>query len=105
MENQYAKDLFSKQATAYATFRPTYPDSLFKYLSGLPREREALWDCATGNGQAAMGFVPHFNKILATDISEKQISNAPKNAKIHYSIASAEQSGLPAKSIDLSVSA
>ncbi len=48
------KDLFSHHAQAYAQFRPTYPDELYSYLASLREEKTLAWDCATGNGQAAL---------------------------------------------------
>jgi ubiquinone/menaquinone biosynthesis C-methylase UbiE len=95
------KDLFSTQAADYAKFRPTYPPELYKYLSKLPKEHYCAWDCGTGNGQAAVELAQYFMKVEATDPSEKQISQAIKNPKILYRVASAENSGLPDKCIDL----
>ena len=95
------KDNFSAQAATYAKFRPTYPDSLFEYLSGLCPERKTAWDCATGNGQCAIPLTRFFQSVIATDASEKQLSNAQKNPKVDYRLAPAEESGLTDESIDL----
>jgi ubiquinone/menaquinone biosynthesis C-methylase UbiE len=95
-----AKDLFSQQAATYAGFRPGYPAALIQHIlqhSG----RSSAWDCATGNGQAAILLAPHFEHVYATDISERQISNAVQATNIHYRVAAAEDSGLPDGSIDL----
>jgi SAM-dependent methyltransferase len=62
---------------------------------------EAAWDCATGNGQAAIALAGYFQKVYATDASEKQIANAFHHPKIQYSVALAEDSRLPDKSVDL----
>ena len=45
------QDHFSKQASLYARYRPQYPAALFEYLASVAPEREAAWDCGTGNGQ------------------------------------------------------
>ena len=71
-----SKDLFSKQAPPYATYRPQYPSELFEYILQLVNERRLVWNCPTGNGQAAMALSNYFEKVFATDSSEKQIANA-----------------------------
>lgn len=48
------KDNFSALANEYASYRPTYPKELFVYLQSLCTKHNAVWDCATGNGQAAV---------------------------------------------------
>ena len=61
------KDHFSEHAADYAKFRPNYPAELFDHLASLPRARALAWDCATGNGQAALGLAQHFEKVVGTD--------------------------------------
>jgi SAM-dependent methyltransferase len=95
------KDLFSGHACEYARFRPHYPRELFNYLVEITAEQELAWDCATGNGQAALALAEVFRQVIATDASEKQIANAPPDKRIHYRVASAEQSGLSKESVDL----
>ncbi len=95
------KDYFSTQAKEYSKYRPKYPDELFSFLSSLVSEHNTAWDCATGNGQAAIGLEPYFEKIIATDPSSAQIEHAELHQKIEYRIASAENSGLESDSIDL----
>ena len=95
------KDHFSKQSDTYAKFRPTYPDELFAYLSSLCNEHDLVWDCATGNGQAANGIAKYFKKVIATDASEAQLSNAKPNEKITYKQALAEESGIESESVDI----
>ena len=70
------KDHFSRQSEIYLKARPTYPEELFEYLAGICTGNERCWDCATGNGQAAISLSKHFKKIIATDASTKQIANA-----------------------------
>jgi SAM-dependent methyltransferase len=95
------KDHFSKQAGVYAKYRPLYPDELFRYLASLTTERKLAWDCATGNGQAALGLVKHFDRVIATDFSASQINGAFSHPRISYKIASADDSGLPSHTVDL----
>jgi SAM-dependent methyltransferase len=58
-------------------------------------------DCATGSGQAARGLADHFDRVIATDASAEQISNAGTHPRIEYRVAPAESSGLPDASVDL----
>jgi SAM-dependent methyltransferase len=95
------KDHFSGQAADYAKYRPDYPQELFAYLASLAPARQWAWDCGTGNGQAAVGLAAFFDRVVATDASEKQILNAERNARIDYRVAPAEKSDLASNSIDL----
>lgn len=95
------KDHFSDAAEGYRAYRPTYPDELFIYLAGIAPSRERVWDCATGNGQAAVKLAPHFREVVATDGSAKQIAQAGQADNIDYRVATAEHSGLGDASIDL----
>jgi ubiquinone/menaquinone biosynthesis C-methylase UbiE len=95
------KDHFSKQAADYAKFRPRYPRELFDYLGGVAPSRMLAWDCATGNGQAAVELTEVFDRVIATDASEKQIANAQSHQRVEYRIAPAENSGLQSETVDL----
>jgi SAM-dependent methyltransferase len=95
------KDHFSKQATDYATFRPRYPQKLFEYLGSIAPTRQLAWDCGTGNGQAAVGLASVFDRVVATDASEKQIANAQSHERVEYRVAPAENSGIESETINL----
>ena len=95
------KDHFSKQAAGYAKFRPRYPQELFDYLGRVAPSRQFAWDCGTGNGQAAVGLASVFDRVIATDASEKQIANAQPHKVVEYRVASAENSGIGSETIDL----
>ncbi len=95
------KDHFSKQATDYAKFRPRYPQKLFDYLGRIAPNRRVAWDCGTGNGQAAVGLALVFDRVIATDASEKQIANAQSHEKVDYRVAPAEHSGIGSEAVDL----
>ncbi|HJT44865.1 MAG TPA: class I SAM-dependent methyltransferase, partial [Chthoniobacterales bacterium] len=95
------KDHFSKQAADYAKFRPRYPRAMFEYLGTLAPTRDLAWDCATGNGQAAVELASIFQGVIATDASATQIANAEPHENVEYRVASAEESGLESSSIDL----
>src|SRR5215469_10467827 len=96
------KDHFSGHAADYSRYRPgAYPAALFKALAALAPDRGCVWDCATGNGQAALGLAELFERVEATDASDKQIAASTPHPRIHYSMAPAEKSGLPDKSVSL----
>jgi SAM-dependent methyltransferase len=95
------QDHFSGRAAIYSQFRPTYPDALFDWLSGLVKSHEVVWDCATGSGQAAVGLAKHFDRVIATDASDKQIAMAAPHPSIDYRVATASESGLAPESVDM----
>jgi ubiquinone/menaquinone biosynthesis C-methylase UbiE len=86
-----AKDLFSRQTSSYARYRPTYPVELFEFLLGFVEEREVVWDCGTGNGQAALVLAEYFKQVKATDISQNQLSLARQHPNIEYLVCPAEK--------------
>ena len=95
------KDHFSTRAAGYAAFRPRYPAGLFTWLGALVRHHARAWDAGTGNGQAAVGLADHFDEVVATDASEKQIAQADAHPRVRYAVGREADSGLPAQSCDL----
>lgn len=95
------KDHFSAHADSYAKARPTYPRELFSWLAEQCERRELAWDCATGNGQAAIALAEFFDAVHATDASAAQIGNAFAHERVRYAVAPAEASRLPEASCDL----
>lgn len=95
------KDNFSKIASAYAVFRPGYPQEIIDYIVSLvPRTAQAL-DVATGNGQLAQKLALYFDQVFATDISAPQLENAVKAANIQYSVQPAEKTTFADHQFDL----
>lgn len=94
------KDYFSAQSVDYARFRPDYPGELFAFIAGAAPNKASVWDCGTGNGQAALALAEHFDSVYATDPSSLQIEAARPRDGVTYSIAPAEESGLPDASVD-----
>jgi SAM-dependent methyltransferase len=88
------KDLFSGHASAYAAYRPDWPPELFDWLASRCERRELAWDCGTGNGQAARQLARFFDRVLATDASERQISQAAAAPGVRYRIEAAERCSL-----------
>ena len=95
------KDYFSTQARQYTQYRPRYPGKLFEYLSSLTARHELVWDCGTGNGQAAGDLAQFFDEVIATDPSASQLAHAERHSKVRYLVASAEECPLASASVDL----
>ena len=93
-------DHFSTQAADYARFRPHYPPALFAQIAELAPGRSTVWDCATGNGQAAVALAAHFDHVFATDGAAAQIANATPHPRVRYRVGTAEASGLPSACAD-----
>lgn len=100
MDDKTSPD-YSPFAGQYAQSRPGYPPELFAHLASLVDPRHLAWDCATGNGQAAVGLVKHFDRVIATDISAEQIRHAVPHPRIDFRVAGSEESGLEDRSVDL----
>jgi SAM-dependent methyltransferase len=95
------KDHFSRQSAAYRQFRPTYPAGLYSYLATLAPARSLAWDCATGNGQAAIGLAQHFALVVATDASAAQLAQRQVHDRIVYACGTAERAPLKSRCCDL----
>ncbi|MEI5984855.1 MULTISPECIES: class I SAM-dependent methyltransferase [Sphingobacterium] len=94
-------DNFSKQASIYAQYRPSYPHELYDYLSELTPTHELAWDCGTGNGQSAIHLADFYDSVYASDPSEAQITNAFAHDRVTYKVEKAEESTLKDQSVDL----
>ena len=94
------KDHFSGHASAYRDHRPRYPDALFQIIADHSPDHASAWDCGCGNGQASIGLARHFGTVYATDASARQIKAAEPHPRVAYSVATAENSGLPDSSVD-----
>jgi SAM-dependent methyltransferase len=95
------KDHFSGHADDYKLFRPAYPPELFTYLASLVPHDSQVWDCGTGNGQAAIDLAAHFQRVFATDASAEQIRQAEPHPRVEYAVAPAERCPLPDRSVNL----
>jgi SAM-dependent methyltransferase len=94
-------DHFSGHAPDYRTYRPSYPPELFAFLRSLVPHGERVWDCGTGNGQAAVALADHFPAVFATDASAEQIALADPHPHVTYAVAPAEGCPLTDASVDL----
>lgn len=93
-------DHFSDKAALYATARPRYPDALIAYIASLAPQRESVWDCGTGNGQAAVFLAKYFRQVAATDPSAEQVSRAETCPSVTYSVQAAETTNFPDHAFD-----
>lgn len=94
-------DNFSTQSKEYSFSRPTYPESLFEFLSIITPQKILAWDCATGNGQAALGLCKYFKKVIASDASKNQIQHGFQRENIDYKLFTAENAELDNDSVDI----
>jgi SAM-dependent methyltransferase len=87
-------DHFSQIAASYAAYRPHYPDELFSWLASIAPDRERVWDCGTGSGQAAGALAEQFAQVIATDPSAAQIASARRADGIDYAVMTAERAAI-----------
>ena len=92
---------FAHDPAGYARFRPTYPDALFDHLASLVRPGAVAWDCATGNGQAAVGLATRVGLVIGTDGSVEQLSAARPHARVVYAAGRAEAAPMADRTADL----
>jgi len=95
------EDHFSTQSGLYAQYRPKYPNAIYAYLASIAPARSLVWDCGTGNGQAAVGLAQYFARVYATDASADQIARAYPHEKVEYHVERAETVSLDSASVDL----
>ena len=95
------EDHFSPRAVEYARHRPLYPPELFAWLASVAPDHRLVWDCGTGNGQAAFSLAAYFDRVVATDASEEQLRLAVPHERIDYRLARAEDVRLEPDRADL----
>lgn len=95
--------LFGNRASAYASFRPQYPQDLFTWLATHSPGRQRALDIACGSGQASRPLLEHFQQVLACDGSPEQLLAASDLQGIDCFAADAEAQPLASASLDLIV--
>ena len=93
--------LFSDKSDLYARARPSYPPEVFDFIASQAKSHDHALDCATGNGQAAIGLANHFNRVTACDVSAQQIENHKAHDRIDYVVSPAETTPFEDNSFDL----
>ncbi len=84
----------------YQQFRPSYPDTLFEWLSAQSPTTDIAVDVGCGSGQASRGLEPHFKQVIGTDISFRQLQAAPTSAAV-FIASQAHQLPLADACVDL----
>ena len=74
---------------------------IFNYLDSIVPEKNLVWDCATGNGQAAHYLADYFKLVNATDINQEQLNHAIPKKNINYYQSNELNPYLKDKSVDL----
>ncbi len=97
-------DHFSTVAARYAAYRPSYPSELVDVLADRAPPGTA-WDVGCGSGQLSTALAGKFSRVIATDPAQALLDSAPAAPGVEYRCASAEDSGLPDRSIALVVAA
>ena len=93
-------DHFSSIAATYARYRPGYPAELLDWIAAVAPARDAAWDCGAGSGQATLPLAERFTQVVGSDASAEQLRHAPAHPRISWRVATAEDSGLPSRSMD-----
>lgn len=97
---------FGKTSKAYAKFRDIYPEEVFEKLHdiGVGVQGSRWLDLGTGTGVIPRGLAKYGADIVATDISEQQITEAIALSKdysnIKYEVLAAEDISYPEHSFD-----
>ena len=94
-------DHFGAVSRQYVESRPTYPEALFAWLAAQSPGLDLAWDCGAGSGQASLALADHFARVVATDASASQLSQARAHPRVTYRVAPAEQSRLAERSVSL----
>ncbi|OEY96633.1 SAM-dependent methyltransferase [Acinetobacter proteolyticus] len=95
------KDLFSEHSELYQQARPTYPQSLVNSLIKQLNGFACAWDCGAGSGQLTQLIAPYFKQVVATDLSQNQLDQAPVLPNVQYLQQAAEQPVFADQSFDL----
>ena len=95
------KDRFSSGSQLYQLARPSYPASLIQEILKHVATPQFAWDCGAGSGQLTQLLAPHFDAVVATDISAHQLQHAPYFENVSYQVQSAEHTSFAAQSFDL----
>ena len=97
---------FGKTSKAYAKYRDIYPEEVFEKLHeiGVGVQGNRWLDLGTGTGVIPRGLAKYGADIVATDISEQQITEAIALSKdysnIKYEVLAAEDISYPEHSFD-----
>ncbi len=98
---------FGKTVNDYAKHRVGFPDSLFERLAklGIGLSGQRVLDLGTGTGSLALGLARRGANVTGVDVAPEMLETARSKAEsegldVHFRVASAEDTGLPAKVFD-----
>jgi ubiquinone/menaquinone biosynthesis C-methylase UbiE len=100
---------FGRHSEDYAEYRPGFPASFYQRIGAITRIGESRsLDLATGPGTIALELAALGSSVVGIDISAEQVATAKRISKerkledkVHFRVASAEDTGLDANSFDL----
>ena len=99
---------FGKTADDYLTHQAGFLKSLFEKLQsqGIGLRNQRITDLGTGTGSLALGFAASGSQVTGIDPSASMLDAARKvavhaNLAVQFQLASAEQTQLLAKSMDI----
>ncbi len=92
---------FQDGGSAYASYRPAYPQAVADYLADLAPAHGRALDLGCGNGQLSALLAKRFGRVDASDVSADQLANAEQGSNLYYHHAPAENLPFEADSIDL----
>ena len=96
------KDRFSKNAQAYARWRPSYPpEALTFILEGLHGDRLTIADVGAGTGISSRLLAERGADVIAIDPNAEMLHAAEERCGVRYQHGSAEETMLPSASVDI----
>lgn len=95
------RNWFDKEGLSYASFRPSYPLQLSRFLASVAPSNNMALDVGCGNGQLTVQLANYFHTVVGIDPSADQIANATQHKRIRYECAPAENIPLPNDSVTL----
>jgi SAM-dependent methyltransferase len=92
---------FDHGGSAYALFRPDYPDELSRFLSSASPAQNLAIDVGCGTGQLTRQIAEHFGTVIGIDSSADQIAHAVPQNGVEYHCAPAEDLPVKDSCVDL----
>ena len=82
---------FDRGGTAYAKYRPDYPDDLAHFLADIAPDTRLAFDVGCGSGQFTRQLAECFVAVVGSDPSIDQIANAVPHPRVRYEVGPAER--------------
>lgn len=95
--------LFVEQRSAYARYRPHYPDALFEWIAKACDGHALALDIACGAGQASAPLCRHFEQVLACDSSSAWLTASSFPEQVGRFTCDAEHLSITDDCLDLIV--